>query len=108
MKPHINPIVIDISDDNIMQVMTDVIAECNKYSAYPIGKKHISIVPICLDTETTTIEKDGEQYAFTWIYQIQIGKYCLLIPKKYQLLLHTQSFERICRQRKDISIYGNS
>lgn len=86
MKPHITPIVIDISDDNIMQVMSDVLAECNNYSAYPIGKKHISIVPICLDTETTTIEKDGEQYAFTWIYQIQIGKYCLLIPKKYQLL----------------------
>ena len=86
MKPHITPTVIDITDDNIMQTMQDVIVECNNYSAYPIGKKHISIVPICLDTETTTITKDGEQYAFTWIYQIQIGKYCLLIPKKYQLM----------------------
>lgn len=86
MKAHIIPTVFEVNENNLADLTHQAIKELNRYDVYPVGKTDVSTCPICFDTETTTVTEDGEQFAFIWIYQIQIGKYTLLISDRLHLL----------------------
>lgn len=86
MKAHIIPTVFEVDDTNLADLTHQAIKELNRYEVYPVGKSDVSTCPICFDTETTTVTENGEQFAFIWIYQIQIGKYTFLISDRLHLL----------------------
>lgn len=88
IKPYIKPIIIHLTDDNYRLERNHALNEIDAYDVYRVGRENISTVPACLDTETTTVTetKTGNQYAFIWVYQIQIGQYCYIIRKRDILL----------------------
>lgn len=73
-KPHIKPKVVHLTIENFISVSEMVSNEILKWEAYKVGRTNISTCPICFDTETTTVNN----MAFIYIYQLQVGKLCIL------------------------------
>ena len=71
MKAHIIPTVFEVDESNLDEITIKAIHEVKRFEVYPVGRSNVSTCPACLDTETTTIEENGEKFAFIWIYQIQ-------------------------------------
>ena len=100
MKAHIIPTVIEVDENNLDETLLKAVGEVKKYEIFPVGKSDISTCPACLDTETTTIEENGEQFAFIWIYQLQIGKYTFLISERVHLLCILSRINTYCEKEK--------
>lgn len=87
MKPHIITRVIDVNAANIDSTTQIVGIEILSYSKYAISRsRSVNVCPVCLDTETTTIEIDGINHSFIYIYQIQVGTITLLMRSRNILL----------------------
>lgn len=91
-KHHIKPIVINLFNSNYNDTAVKIAEEIEKYSIYSIGRTNITTCPVCFDTETTTFN----EMAFIYIYQIQIGKYCILIREKSLFLKLLKEVHYIC------------
>ena len=76
--PKINTKVLNLTSDNFAEVSAVLTEEIAKCPSYKVGKKKISTIPMCFDTETTTIMKGKIYYAFMYIYQLQVGNYTII------------------------------
>lgn len=89
-KFYLKPRVIMVAIDNIALACDKVLKEIMRYGICQTGKGHVSMCPACFDIETTTIYDK----AFAYVYQLQIGKICLIFRQKYLLnaILHDINF----------------
>lgn len=77
-KPKINTTILNLTADNFAEVSSKLTDEIKEYASYSVGRKKISTVPMCFDTETTTVTKGDISYAFMYMYQLQVGNYTIL------------------------------
>lgn len=87
MRPHIVTKVIDVHAVNVSAVIKSIESEILTYPKYAYRKnKSVNICPMCLDTETTTVDINGVKHSFVYIYQLQIGSITLLMRTRDILL----------------------
>lgn len=96
MRCHIETTVYDVNDKNCGEMCIRIGQEIMQYQSYKIGRRNLNVCPICLDTETTTIEIDSHRYAFGWMYQLQVGKFTFLSRKKCYMLEMLRSIDVAC------------
>lgn len=81
-KPHITTTVHNVDSSNLDSVKKIIDVEASSYQIHTVGNENISTCPMCLDTETTTVEEDGKKYALIYMLQLQVGTITLLTRTK--------------------------
>lgn len=100
-KPHIDTKVLHVYDSNLVYAEDVVKSELNKWPCQRAAKKLYNTCPICLDTETTTVN----DLAFIYIFQLQVGNYTLLFRTRSLLLKILRLISDYCYNDECSKIY---
>lgn len=100
-KPHIKTTVLHVYDNNFIHAEDVVKSELNKWPCQKAAKKLYNTCPICLDTETTTVN----DFAFIYIFQLQVGNYTLLFRTKNLMLKILKIISTYCYEDECSQIY---